>query len=408
MKTFTRWLLALMLVATPILALVEWASANTELVPASRLVAPYWDVTANRSTLFLLTNASKSVDLLTVPTGAQAARGVHVEFYDKTCVRQDLVVDLSAGDVDQLDLKVLGTPALVSNVGWADIDVRLGDGQRDKDSIQCNVLLGVVVNADSAGDFAIAYPMASSIGSAQTGLLGTRACTDTLAGDTIVTHESNGGATSWAGVYEPFPSRVFVPFFFAEGGATLGMTSQLVIAAPTDGNWADTEVCAGAPAVCTRGESPGQNLPGLPGPAKQGYLMDGTALFWDGCENKESRSFGGHYITDALSVGTLLGPKAKQDWPWNTPGPSCKGNGPSFFPSVDDDYSGAFVGWVDLPNVLADSTGAGPRGMVGILIQNTTIGKKEGDVVRLWGDPADGGRNGAYSQVDNVTHNDLD
>jgi len=63
MKTFTRWLLVLLLVAVPLMAVIQTASANTELVPASRLVAPYWDVTAGRSTLILLTNVSKSVDL---------------------------------------------------------------------------------------------------------------------------------------------------------------------------------------------------------------------------------------------------------------------------------------------------------------------------------------------------------
>lgn len=402
MKTFTRWLLALLLVATPMLLLVERASANTELVPASRLVAPYWDISGSRTTLFMLTNVSKTVDLLTIPPGAQPARGVHIEFYDKTCVRQDITDDLSAGDVDQLDIKTKGT-ALPSNFGWADLDVRVLDAQRDKDSIQCNVLLGVVVNADSAGDFAVSYPMAADIGSSTA--TSAVPCSSTVAGASIVTHNQNGTAVTWSGVYEPFPGRVFVPFFFAEGGPA-GMKSQLIVAAPADGNWYN--FATGLTTLGT-GESPGQALAGLATPpSKVGWLMDGTALFFDGCENKESRSFGGHYIDAALSDITLLGSKAVQEFPWTHPGIDCHHQ--AFFPSVDDDSGspGAFVGWVDLPNTLADnSTAAHPRGMVGILIQNTTIGKKEGDVVRLWGDPSYGGRDAHYGLVDDVSHSDL-
>lgn len=414
MKTFTRWLLALLLVATPMLALVELAFANTELVPASRLVAPYWDISAPRKTLFMLTNVSRSVDLLTVPASfTQPARGVHVEFYDKTCVRQDVTIDLSAGDLDQFDVSLLGT-ALPNNQGWADLDVRRDDAQRDKDSIQCNVLLGNVVVSDSVGDFAVAYPMASDIGSSTKHTPGIP-CSSTVVGDTIVTHDLNGTALAggWSGRYEPFPARVFVPFFFAEGGP-LGFTTQLVVAGPANGNYA-----GGA-----TGESPGQNLPGLDFPATQaGWLLRGTALFWDACENKESRSFGSHWINAKLSDVALLGFKANQNlFAWTHPGLACKNQ--ANFPSVDDDTgSHAVIGWVDLPNSTTglpsvfgptipnvnDSDGEHFRGMVGILIQNTTSGgKKEGDVVRLWGDPAYDSRNGNYSLVDDVSHTDLD
>jgi hypothetical protein len=365
--------------------------------------------------LFLLTNVSKSQDLTSII--GFPFRGVHVEFYDKTCTRANIEVFLSAGDVDQINIKALGTQT-ANGQGWADIDVRAGTAQTDEDSLQCNVLLGEVVTADSAGDFAVAYPMASSIGSSNKrgGLID--------CDSTIVHHDSNGSATDWHGRYEPFPSRVFVPFFFAEGGP-LGMKSQLVLAAPADGNWYDADAAGGncnpggATGVCANGESPGQDL-------GRGDLMAGTAIFFDGCENQESRPFGGHWINSPLSDITLLGAKADQGWPW-TADVLCKIGAPAAggtFPHVDGDYQGAFVGWVDLPNTLPDSSaklhGASggdfwngpnkyPRGMVGVLIQNTTIGKKEGDAVRLWGDPSDGGRGDRepYSSVDEVDHSDL-
>jgi len=304
---------------------------------------------------------------------------------------------LSAGDIDQLDLKsqpnLVGDPSLPSGQGWVDIDVRVKDAQRDQDSIQCNVLLGTVVITDSAGDFAIAYPAASGIGSSG---LETKLPEIPCYLNTIVTHDSNGKAVNWTGRYEPFPSRVFVPFYFAEGGPP-GLKSQLVIAAPADGNWFSPF----GPSAAGEGESPGQDL-------GTGSLMNGTALVYDGCENKESQSFAGHWINGSLSG--LFGPKVNQAFPWKTPGPECKSV--AFFPSADDDYSGAFVGWIDMPNTLSDSSSITggvptfPRGMVGLLIENTLT--LVGDAIRLWGDPADGGRDGEYSLVDEVSHADLD
>lgn len=393
MRKFTQCLLVLLLAATPLVAVIETASANTELVPAARLVAPYFDVSGNRSTLLLLTNASKNVDLISTAAGASfpvtnaSPKGLHLEFYDKGCNRTDRTWDLSAGDVDQLDLRKSPTdftndPFIVSKQGFIDIDVRAGDAQRDKNSLQLNVLMGTVVISDSGSDFAIAYPMASSIGISNTG-----------AGGTIVTNDSNGTAIAWTGRYEGFPSRVFVPFYFAEGGPT-STTSQLVIAAPTDGNWANTGV----------GESPGQSL-------GTGALMTGTALLFDACENKTSGFITSHWINSSLS--SLFGVNATQVV-WNTTkGAACKGS--SNFPSVDE-ASGAFIGWVDYPNVLASANGFA-RGLVGLFIQGAG---KQGDTTRLWGDPSGGGvgltadypaaataATSGYSLINKVTHNDL-
>jgi hypothetical protein len=370
-------------------------------------VVPYWDISPSRVTFILLTNVSRSIDLTPlaglpgiggfVPT----PRAVHVEFYDKTCTRSNVTIELSAGDVDQLDLKtqpnLLTDPSLPSGQGWADIDVREGDAQRQQDSLQCNVLLGTVVITDTASDFAIAYPAASSIGSS-----GKWNEDAPCFGSTIVTHDENGKAVTWSGRYEPFPGRVFVATYFPEGGP-LGLASQLVIAAPADGNWFSNL----APTVAGEGESPGQDL-------GTGSLMGGTALVFDGCENKQSQSFSGHYVNNSLFG--LFGLRVNQAFPWETPGDPCKST--ANFPSVDDDYSGAFVGWIDMPNTVADSSSAtitgdtgaptSPRGMVGLLIEHTTIGKLVGDATRLWGDPAYGNRYGEYSLVDEVSHADID
>jgi hypothetical protein len=398
MRKFTQCLLVLLLGATPLVAVIETASANSELVPAARLVAPYFDVSGSRSTLLMLTNASKNVDLITTSSGAafpvtnSSPKGLHIEFYDKNCNRTDRTVDLSAGDVDQLDLRKTPTdftndPFIVSKQGFLDIDVRVADAQRDKASLQLNVLLGTVVVSDSASDFVIAYPMASSIGLSDPLVGGTGT------GGTIVTHDSNGTAVTWTGRYEAFPSRVFVPFYFAEGGPT-STKSQVVIAAPADGNWANTGV----------GEAPGAAL-------SSGNLMSGTALFFDACENKTSGFITSHWINSSL--GDLFGVNANQSV-WNTTkGAACKGS--ANFPSVDE-ASSAFIGWVDYPNILASANGFA-RGMVGVFIQSAN---KQGDATRLWGDPSGGGvgftfdvpaaasaGTAGYSLINKVTHNDL-
>lgn len=411
MKMFTRCLLGLLLGATPLMAAIETASANTELVPAARLVAPYFDVSGSRRTLLMLTNASKTIDLITTQNGATfetSNKGVHIEFYDKNCNRTDRTVDLSASDIDQLDLAKVPTdltqdPIIANKQGFIDIDVRTGDAQRDKPGIALNVLMGTVVISDFASDWAIAYPMASSLAGwlpfhpdADFALAVPEAAAILTGangiGHRVVTGDSNGKATGWGSGYEPFPSRVFVPFYFAEGGP-LGTASQLVIAAPADGNW-DGLGSAGA-------ERPGQAL--------GTDLMSGTALLFDGCENKTSAFITSHWINNSL--GNIFGVNVNQS-SWKTAlGAACKGS--ANFPSVDENsVPGAFIGWIDYPNSLSSGLGK-PRGMVGLLIESVSVGNKMGDATRLWGDPHDGGREpvgaiGKYSFVDFVPHNDLD
>lgn len=410
MRKFTQCLLGLLLVATPLVAAIETASANTELVPAARLVAPYFDVSGSRRTLVMLTNASNYIDLITTSTGATLAtfpKGVHIEFYDKNCNRTDRTVDLSASDVDQLDLAKVPTdltqdPFIVSKQGFIDLDVRAFDAQRDKPGIALNVLMGTVVISDFSSDFSVAYPMASSLfgfavghpdSSADLALAFPAAASVPTGSSGIghvgVTHDANGKATGWGSGYEPFPSRVFVPFYFAEGGP-LSTASQLVIAAPADGNWDGSGL----------GESPGQALPGVTIGSVTGALMDGTALLFDGCENKLSGQITSHWVNETL--GARWGVNVNQSSWKTTLGANCKGS--VNFPAVDE-ASGAFVGWIDYPNVALSSV-LKPRGMVGVLIESAVIsGKGHGDLTRLWGDPTN--RVPKYSFVDFVPHDDL-
>jgi hypothetical protein len=243
MKTFTRWLGALLLVATPAIMMVaiDFASANTELVPASRLVAPFVSVTSTRPTFLLITNAS-SKNLVGNTTATGVDGSIHLEFYNKSCTRTDRFIHLSPNDIDQIDVVATDLDG-GQTVGFVDIDVRADDGAAST-SIQENALMGTVVITDTAADFALSYPMAASIGSARLG-----------ADFPIVTRDTSSGfALAWTGRYEPFPTTIMVPGFYALGGTGAGAITEslLAIASPADGNW-----YGGSSGF---GEAPGQQL----------------------------------------------------------------------------------------------------------------------------------------------------
>jgi hypothetical protein len=392
MKTFTRWLLALLLVAAPAIAVVHTASANTELVPASRLVAPYITLETGRSTFLLLTNSSAAI--LNNKTGTVG--GVHVEFYDKTCARNDIVVELSERDIDQVNVTTSNFTG-VSLKGFADIDVRNTTIYTDSQgaaSIRENALMGVVLVADSTNDFAFSYPMAASLGSAASG----------AAGGTIVTRNSSGTAcgggigtctTGWTGRYEPFPSRVYLPIFYAEGlddqGATV--TGFLSIVSPTDGNWH-----GGGTSTGTRAEAPGEQISVLAG---TNPLVLGTLIF-DGCEHNGSANIPGHTIMDTLTNIFTAGVVNRSNWTTA----NCTA---SVFPGRDELTSSGNqpLGWMQFTNTSTQCKGAASvagltaagcgtatlapeRGAVGVFFSSSVGGspsKKMADNSRLWGDP---------------------
>lgn len=347
------------------------------------------------------------------------------EFYGQSCNRLDLNVSLTPGDIDVLDLRltpvVMGSSVPGGNLGpvtpsqtqsglggrgWVDIDVRFGPPGGSTfaaPGVQANVLMGTVLITDSASDTAIEYPMAPGIGISDHGLLGR-----------IVRRNAAGQATEWSGRYEPFPPRVFVPAFFAEGtdlirpkkGTTY--TAFLALAAPADGNWDGSG----------NGEAPGQQL-GAPGPAGE-PLINFSALIWDGCERNASFNLQSHYVNNSLSL--LFGSVVDRTF-WTTK------NCGVIFPGRDE-LSGQAVGWLDLFNIalacdsttrgagatncpaytFADTATHGPgtnppspgvgtgqrRGLVGVLIQTVAteahIKSKHpprsttATATRLWGD----------------------
>ncbi|HWQ70333.1 MAG TPA: hypothetical protein VN494_10375 [Patescibacteria group bacterium] len=432
MKSFRKVAIAAMLAVVPALA-VGTAWANTELVPGSRLVAPYWDIRTaeGRTTLLLIANVSRRANLqknadignlsgacnLDSPTGPTGIAGtncaVHLEFYDKTCDNIDLTIDLSKQDIDQLDLlndsDLGGVRALASGTGWVDIDVRraiTGSGHTNT-SVQANVLVGTVVISDSDADFAVAYPMAASQGSSDGG--------SGAAAHDIVSRDGQGDANVWTGAFESFPAKVYVPMFFAEGvNGSYTFTSTLAIAGPAQS--------------IRGGEAPGQDLEDDQNTAgiNEGILIDAEVDIVDACENAQSDDLRDHYI-----IGTLQGLFTNDvTAPYNTTGTI----GTCVYPSADVDRkaTGAFQGgFIDIANnALAlewsggvSGTQGSPnygieRGLVGVLIQGATAGSsKTGDAMRLWGECSYGtdgsggiastGCRESYSLVDSVSHADL-
>ncbi len=415
------------------------AFANTNLVPASRLISPFFDISSGRDTFYLLTNVSGNVNLTGAafgPSSNLGPWGVHIEHYGQSCDRIDETDLLTPFDIDQFDLLVnstvrnsigsgqaigpvtaTATQSGVAGRGWSDIDVRFGSGVlTSSTSIQANVLLGTVVITDTVSDFALAFPMASVIGTAFTQKIG----------GGIVARDANGTATAWTGRYEPLPARLFVPAFFAEGTDTSGSNANqtfsafLAIAGPPDGNWSGIG----------NGEAPGQDT-------GRGAIknMQLNFLVFDGCEKNVSFNFPSHYVNNTYTA--LFGANTNRST-WTTA--NC---GITF--AGRDELSGQAVGWIDITNTnvscgnsnsaCATNTatpgvinGVGQkRGMVGITIENVTqtVGGslKIGDVTRLWGDPSPWGRVGGafnfsavcssglgtcdYTLVDRVSHSDI-
>jgi hypothetical protein len=406
MKSLTRGLLVLLLMAVPVLGMAITASANTELVPASRLAIPDIDVSSGRTTFLLLTNVSHNIPLtgaafnpyvsgspLITITNAATTAGlqVHLEFYNSGCVRTDRNVLLTPTDIDQLDFGAGGNVPMVTHCGspigrcFLDIDIRISPGGQPTPSVQANILMGTVVISDFQNDFAFAYPAASIIGSAQQGLLGT-----------IVTRNSSGTAVTWTGRYEALPPRVFVPAFFAEGtgtGANAGQvfTTLLVIAGFADGNWSGIDSGDLAPTL-NNGEAPGQQIPLG---SDSGTLMSFGATLYDGCEQDFSANFASHYFHNTL--GSIWGASITDRVNWL---PSNCGLGSVPGP---DEFSGQPVGWVDLINATLSNTsgtrsststagGIGVnrrRGLAGVFFEQVIGGTPTlhlGDVTRLWGD----------------------
>lgn len=386
MKTFTRWLLALLLVAAPAIAVVHTASANTEMVPGSRLVAPYITIETGRSTFLLLTNASaRRYTAADGSTSDLTVGGVHIEFYDKACTRNSRTVQLSPKDIDQINAdSTFATALATSSIGFADIDIRNTTVYTDPTtapSIRGNVLMGVTLVADNTNDFAFSYPMASSLGSAASG----------SAGGTIVTRSASL-PTAWSGRYEPYPSRVFVPIFYAEGTDSQGatVTAFLSVVSPPDGNWHG----GGSLTTGNQAEAPGQALQ----TDNINPLLSIDVVIYDGCEHHANDLKTGHTLMGTLTSLFTAGVANRSTW---TAANCTAGN----FPGLDE-LSSQPLGWIQLTNTSRQcratlggcGVGSTPvtgttatRGLVGVLFESSVGGspsKKMADNSRLWGDPS--------------------
>jgi hypothetical protein len=394
------------LLATAVVAgTVAPASANTELVPGSRLVYPYIDISSARETFLIITNSGG----LYLP--------VHVEFYSQSCLRTDRRVDLTGKDIAALQVSTqvdqAALPAVANNqfqqniagIGWADVDVRYlpncttTSNLAGCSSVEYNGLMGTAVIIDIDQDWAFAYPAAASQGSAANGfsttttIIGGNAVT--LPAGVIVTRNPSGFATAWTGTYETYPSTHMIPAFFAE--------DPCAAASPT----LKAFISLVGPADAWRKEGPGAPL----GTSTLLVQLNNSSAY-DGAENAISVNAEAHHVNGRLC--TVFG---------NSIAPRTLYHDPPGYASFDI-IPGPFgtsknaVGWLELSNAITSpssstsapapnpsfTTTAGfdnsvrPRGLVGLIFEiqqgdflsfgGTSGPVNTADVVRSWADPA--------------------
>ncbi|MBI2883042.1 MAG: hypothetical protein HYY11_03915 [Candidatus Methylomirabilis oxyfera] len=220
-----------------------YAAPNAELVPGSRIVFPYYDLRPGFATFLFLTNVSST------PVS------VALEFYDTSCARQDTHIDLSARDIDSLDLPqmISGNASGSFQQGFVDV------------TTSADVLIGTAVVVNMDDDWAITYNGASA-------------------------RRKTTGTTP----FEPYPTDLLLPAFLTPGqvgGGTLA-DGLLIVAAPHP----------------TR---PGGKLPDTPIQASADIFLrqERTAISGDQHSTHEviqsSSRFSGHHII--LPIGTVAG-----------------------------------------------------------------------------------------------------
>lgn len=160
------------------------AATNSELIPGSRIVFPYYDIRPGTSTFLVFTNVGLSPATL------------HLEFYDSSGLRRDSSLSLSAGDVDLLDVAAVLQPEAdgLFRQGFVDVATFAGDA-----------LLGTALIVNGLEDWAILYPGAAA-------------------------RRTPGGPLP----FEPYPARLFLPAFVTPGALSEGSVADglLVVAAP--------------------------------------------------------------------------------------------------------------------------------------------------------------------------------
>jgi len=381
------------------------ALANTELVPGSRLVFPYIDISGGRETFLMITNSGNFL------------AAVHLEFYAQNCIRTDRVITLTPKDIAAVQVSL--SPGIAAfpapgasfaqqnfaGIGWADVDVRdpfLGECSSSLlncPGVEYNGLMGEAIIVDVKGDFLFSYPAAASQGFAASGFT---SATTIVGGNTvqvptgpIVVRDATGKAALWNGAYETYPNTNLIPSFFAEDPCTSNGPARAAF------------ISLVAPADAWRKEAPGQPL-GI-----------GTALVqmfnagaYDGAENSNSINAFAHHVNGRLC--TVFPAIAARTFYHNPP--------LGFYPDVDVTLGATnAVGWLELTNSVLSpyssatgpdpnswfSAAAGfdtsirPRGMVGLLFEIDTVAKTVisgpraarvrapvgGAAVRAWADP---------------------
>lgn len=403
MKLLRSSLVGLLAATLAVSAIPKAVDANTELLPGSRLLFPYVDITTGRQTFLLLTNASTT---LTAPT--------HLTFYAQNCNRNDQTVILTPLDIAAVSVNAaLGSAAALpatpapsgskqtssDGVGWVDVDVRDALNARNSPSYQLNALMGEAVIIDTVKDFAFAYPAAAAQGSGQ-GATPTPTSTviggntRTISAHQIVTRATAGDfASAWTGLYETYASRIFFPAFFAEDLCTATsptLTAFIAIAGPADG---------------FRKEAPGSELNSSTGAVST--LVNIAGDVFDGEEHSQSVSGFAHHLNGRLCT-TFPTVKARTQY-------AASGGGS--YATLDSTLGAVnAVGWMNLDNTQSTPVGPNPgsatlpnnpdfttgngfdtstrqRGLTGILFEIqagdlvASVAVKTGDALRNWNDP---------------------
>ena len=221
------------------------AGANSELVPGSRIVFPYYDLRPGFATFLIFTNVSLA-----------APASVRLEFYDVTCIRRDSFISLSEGDTDLVDLADFPGNSPTGTFQQGFVDAVAG----------ADVLVGTAVIVNMIDDWMIFYHGAAA-------------------------RRQPGGVTP----FEPYPSRLFLPGFLAPG--SLGQAGfadgLLILAAPhptqPGGELPAQPIQAGFDIFLKKGST-------ADGASFQGFARDASAV---------SGGASGHQVI--LPIGQLTG-----------------------------------------------------------------------------------------------------
>lgn len=239
------------------LAVPTPASANSELHPGGRLFFPAWDVRGARLSFMIITRLSLfaadqnqdggyartdsfyrtdnnclpghttafpgAIATTGGPFSGLAGRGtlvddVHLEWYGKSCEKDDEVLKMSCADIDLIFLSSANLSQHYQDSfqdlqGALDVHFIInGSGTNFTQRVLENSLLGMGVIVDPTEGWALAYPAA--------------AAKATYCGACVVL---DGGTPVG---YEPFPVEVFIPFVFADDSQG-GIQNLLYLWGPT-------------------------------------------------------------------------------------------------------------------------------------------------------------------------------